>query len=62
MNLKLNDPDEVKDVIELMSKLRYEMMTNKPISKIQDNASDAHVWNEFLERLKAENNDQPPTW
>ena len=45
-----------------MSKLRYEMMTNKPISKIQDNASDAHVWNDFLERLKAENNDEPPTW
>ena len=37
--MKLNDPDEVKDVIELMSKLRYEMMTNKPISKIQDNGS-----------------------
>ena len=60
--MKLSHPDDLKDVIELMSKLRYEMMTNKPICKIEDNGSDAHIWNEYLERLKTENNDQSPRW
>ena len=55
-------PDELKAVIESMSKLRYEMQTNKPLLPIEDNGNDAHVWNEFLQRLKAENNDKPPTW
>jgi hypothetical protein len=62
INLKLSKPDELKDVIGSMSKLRQEMMTNKPLCKIEDNGSDAHLWNEYLERLKAENNEESVRW
>jgi len=62
INLKLSKPDELKDVIGLMSKLRQEMMTNKPLCKIEDNGIDAHLWNEYLERLKAENNEESVRW
>lgn len=62
INLKLSCPDDLKAVIESMSKLRYELQTNKPLLPISDEGSDANIWNEFLEKLKAENNDKPPTW
>ena len=60
-NLKVN-PDQIKAVIEKMSKLRYEMQTNKPLLYIEDEGSDTCVWNEFLVMLKVENNNTDPTW
>jgi len=47
-------------VVEELSKLRYEMQTNKPIVEITDGMGNANVWNSFLnEQKKAENN---PSW
>ena len=62
INLNLKNPDELKDVIEEMSRLRYELQTNKSMCLIQDNGSDAQVWNEFFQRLKSENNGEAPKW
>ena len=50
------------DVIENMSRLRYEMLTNKPLQAITDGFNDAKVWNDFLEKLKQENEGKDPTW
>ena len=61
-SLNLTQPDDLKNVIEGMSKLRYEIVTNKKLSPITDGSSDAEVWNEFLTRLKEENENQDPTW
>ena len=47
-------------VVEELSKLRYEMQTNKPIVEITDGMGNANVWNSFLnEQKKAESN---PSW
>ena len=62
VHLNLSEPDLLKDIIEEMSRLRYEMLTNKPLQKINDGRKDAEVWNQFLEKLRIENNGQPPTW
>ena len=42
--------------------LRNIWMAPKPLCKIEDNGSDAHLWNEYLERLKAENNEESVRW
>ena len=55
-------PDQLKNIIEHMSKLRYELATNKPLAYIKDEGPDARVWNDFLDKLKAENKDLAPTW
>ena len=59
--MKLENPDEIKQVIEGMSKLRYEIQTNKPLLPIGDGKDDAAIWNTFLEKLKEEDNGQAPT-
>ncbi|KAF5277000.1 hypothetical protein FQR65_LT16079 [Abscondita terminalis] len=40
--------DELKIVIGEMSKLKYEIQTNKPMRNIMDNASDASLYNSYL--------------
>ena len=60
--LDLTDPDDIKNIIENMSRLRYEMLTDKPLQPITDGSSDSKVWNEFLLRLKQENEGYDPTW
>ena len=37
-------------------------MVPKPLCKIEDNGSDAYLWNEYLERLKAENSEESVRW
>jgi len=59
----MKQPDDLKAVIEDMSKLRYELLTNKPLLPITDDSTDAKVWNEFLSFLKEESDDgQNATW
>jgi hypothetical protein len=60
--LNLKDPEQFKKVLEKMSKLRYEMQTNKPIKPIEDCGNDADTWNLFLQRLQDENGGIQPTW
>lgn len=62
IHLNLSNPDELKDTLEEMSRLRYELLTDKPLAKITDDGNDASVWNEYLERLQTENGGRPPTW
>ena len=46
-----------------MSRLRYELLTNKPLMPITDDAADVKVWNDFLSFLKEESEGgQNPTW
>lgn len=62
IHLNLSNPDELKDALEEMSKLRYELSTDKPLGKIEDEGNDASIWNEYLDRLQKENGGRPPTW
>jgi len=48
--LGIKDTKALKAVIEKMSKLRYELSTNKPLSEINDDRDDQAVWNDFFQR------------
>ena len=60
--LDLKQPDDLKKVIEQMSRMRYEILTNKPLRPIEDGSADAQVWNQFLDRLREENGGLQPNW
>jgi len=47
-------------VVEELSKLRYEMQTDKPITDILDNTGNAAVWNEYIENVKI--SEERPSW
>jgi len=47
-------------VVEELSKLRYEMQTNKPIVALVDSVGNAAIWNKYLEQQKEEENN--PAW
>ena len=47
-------------VVEELSKLRYEMQTDKPITHIIDNNGNAGVWNEYIENVKT--SEERPSW
>ena len=47
-------------VVEQLSKLRYEMQTDKPITDIEDGAGNAAVWNDYLQRQKQV--EEKPSW
>ena len=42
----------LKKVVEKLSQLRYEMQTDKPITNLEDEIGNAHVWNDYLEMRK----------
>jgi len=44
----------LKKVVEKLSQLRYEMQTDKPISSLEDDIGNKHVWNEYLDMRKIE--------
>lgn len=52
--------DGLYKVVEELSKLRYEMQTNKPIVDILDGVGNAGVWNEYLKEQKSKENN--PSW
>ena len=47
-------------VVEELSKLRYEMQTDKPIVAIEDEGGNASVWNSYLHQRKKE--EERPSW
>ena len=47
-------------VVEELSKLRYEMLTDKPITAITDEAGNAQVWNDYLEQQRKL--EERPSW
>ena len=47
-------------VVEELSKLRYEMQTDKPIVPIEDSVGNAAVWNKYLQARQTE--EEKPSW
>lgn len=47
-------------VVEELSKLRYEMQTDKPITEITDNHDNAQIWNSYLQKHKKL--EESPSW
>ncbi|CAB3397488.1 unnamed protein product [Caenorhabditis bovis] len=43
---------DVRSFMEVLSKLRYLIMTDKPLTNFYDNAPDATMWNELLDDLR----------
>uniref|UniRef100_A0A0K2UYU0 Sugar phosphate phosphatase n=1 Tax=Lepeophtheirus salmonis TaxID=72036 RepID=A0A0K2UYU0_LEPSM len=44
--------DDIKNVIERLSGLRYELTTNKPLKPFVDKAPDVEIWNNYLTEEK----------
>jgi len=61
LQLALKDNNALKQVLELMSKLRYELATNKPFAEINDEREDAIVWNEYMQR-RTQIEGETPKW
>lgn len=51
--------DDFKSTVGRMSKLRYELQTNKPLYLLTDGRRDVEQWNEFYEREKAKLQGEP---
>lgn len=53
-----------KKAISLLSKLRNELQTDKPIIPLVDNCVDADIWNQYLEyqRSLLKESDGEPRW
>ncbi|XP_031550130.1 damage-control phosphatase ARMT1-like [Actinia tenebrosa] len=45
---KQEHAQDARDIVGRLSKLNYEMKTNKKLSMVEDTKNDAHLWNEFL--------------
>ena len=45
--------EDSKGVIAKLSKLRYEMKTNKPLMQIEDDRPDAQIWNNTIKESKS---------
>lgn len=41
--------EEAKEIIQSFSKLRYELTTNKPLNKLDDNWEDVNLWNNWID-------------
>ena len=54
--------DDIKWVIGQISKLRYELETDKPIERLMSEADDIELWNNELQRQIALNGEIGPTW
>ncbi|KAG9347646.1 hypothetical protein JZ751_005218 [Albula glossodonta] len=52
-----------KRAISLLSKLRNELQTDKPVLALTDNVVDTDMWNQYLQRQQALMDDnEPPSW
>ncbi|CAF0883846.1 unnamed protein product [Brachionus calyciflorus] len=54
--------DDLKNSIELLSQLRYELTTDKNLKKITDSGDDAILWNKALEELENMIGEKNCTW
>ncbi|XP_037953094.1 damage-control phosphatase ARMT1-like [Teleopsis dalmanni] len=46
-----NAREEIKNVVGLLSKLKYQLQTDKNLEPFTENEPDKHVWNDFIEKL-----------
>ncbi|KAK9892830.1 hypothetical protein WA026_022293 [Henosepilachna vigintioctopunctata] len=51
--------EDIKNVIGKLSRLKYEIQTNKPLKNIRSKASDANTYNEFIRERDSQ--EGPPT-
>lgn len=51
--------EEAKEIMAAFSKLRYELMTNKPLAKLEDQWEDVNLWNSTLETYIKEHGTEP---
>lgn len=58
------DTDSIKQAIELMSKLRYEIGTDKPFTEIEDGRADCSIWNAYRDQMSLTTDQglRPPSW
>ena len=52
--------DGLYKVVEELSKLRYEMQTDKPIVALEDQTGSAGVWNSYLQQHQK--SEERPSW
>lgn len=45
--------EDSKGVIAKLSKLRYEMKTNKPVMQMEDDRPDVQIWNNTIKESKS---------
>lgn len=45
--------EDSKDVLAKLSKLRYEIKTNKPLMSLEDDRLDVGIWNDTIENTKS---------
>ncbi|XP_014663251.1 PREDICTED: protein-glutamate O-methyltransferase-like isoform X2 [Priapulus caudatus] len=53
--------DDFKLTVGRLSKLRYELQTNKPMYKLTDKHADVELWNQYYDKEK-ERNGMDPCW
>lgn len=58
--------EDLKTIVGLLSKLKNEIQTDKPLLNIDDNADDATLWNTFIECDRkshlSDGGREPPSW
>ncbi len=46
----------------IQSQMRYELLTNKPLTEIDDGGADCSLWNDFLRRQRDREGGSDPRW
>ncbi|XP_071449696.1 damage-control phosphatase ARMT1-like isoform X2 [Hetaerina americana] len=58
----IKSSEELKCVIGMLSKLKTDVQTNKPLEPLNDSARDADRWNQYLEKQKEKLDGRDLTW
>ncbi|XP_067680353.1 damage-control phosphatase ARMT1-like [Haliotis asinina] len=65
MKNKMKDEDtsdELKDITGRISKMRFQIQTDKPVENLEDSRTDTPIWNQHHQDLLKLNNGQPIKW
>lgn len=54
--------EDLKFIISKLSKLRYEVQTNKAIVPLESDAADVDIWNAELAAQTTAGDGEPPKW